>query len=269
MNRVVVLLLFGVGCGPAVSGQGSGDASSGMPDVASSSGGSTSSGSSGAAASSSSSSGAESSSTGDVLEGLGCGVTPTCTEQIVEGNVGVSSLEDLEALAGVADIAGDLQIASSDLVCLDALACLRRVAGEIRILENPDLRSTAGLSGVEDLGYDAALGSGGRGLVVAENASLEALEGFDGLVSVQHGLLVWDNPSLQRISGLTSIRGTPLLSITNNPALESLEGLHGLVELYDCNVNRNPSLCISEVFEVCGDIDPAPEGVTNGNDDGC
>jgi len=50
---------------------------------------------------------------------------------------------------------------------------------------------------------------------------------------------------------------------------ESLSGLHDLVQVRECNVNNNAALCISDVFEVCGDIEEPPEGITNNNDDGC
>ncbi len=273
MRRALLSAALLTGCGPAVGSEGPTEGSTSASAHAStgdsSVGPSTSTMSVETSSTSSSSTEDVSSSTGEVLEGPGCGIVPTCTEQVLERNVGVESLEDLEALAGVTDIEGDLQIASPDLVCLDALACLRRVGGEVRILENAGLRSTAGLAAVEELGYAGSNNSNDRGLVVANNPALETLEGFDGVIGINDGLVIWDNSALQSVTGFASLGGISLLSIVNNPSLESLEGLHGLQVLNECNVNQNATLCISEVFEVCGDIDPPPDGVTNGNDDAC
>ncbi|MEM6291503.1 MAG: hypothetical protein AAGA54_09570 [Myxococcota bacterium] len=269
----MLLLAVLAGCGPAVGTQASTDGSTSMSadasTTASSNASSTSTTSVDVSSTSSTSSGGDSSSTGEALEGPGCGIVPTCTDEVLDRNVGVASLEDLEAIAGVTDIAGDLQVASPDLVCLDVLACLRRVGGEVRILENEALRSTAGLAAVDEVGYAGMNGSSDRGVVVANNPVLQTLEGFDALVAINDGLVIWDNPALEQVTGFGSLKGLQLLSVANNPILESLQGLQGLLELHDCNVNQNASLCISEVFEVCGDVDPVPDGVTNGNDDGC
>lgn len=222
--------------------------------------------SSGEAADTSSSSG--SSSTGEMFEGPGCGATVDCDRGIIPGDVLLRSAEDLDALAGVEEIEGTLEIAESDLVCLDALACLRVVGGDVRILGNPALRSTAGLAGIEALGtsdYDNARGS----IVVSENHALEELRGFDSLEEIQSSLTLWRNEALRELNGFAGLRGLNRLSITNHASLEALSGLHGIEELGTCNVNLNPALCISEVFEVCGDVDKPPQGVTNNNDDGC
>ncbi|MEM6291500.1 MAG: hypothetical protein AAGA54_09555 [Myxococcota bacterium] len=242
-----------------------------MPPSADASVGSTTA-QTGSSSGSSTSTGAESSSTdgssstGAAFEGPGCGIVPTCREELVDRNVGISSLEDLEALAGVTEIGGHLQIASADLVCLDALACLRRVGGEVRILENEQLLSTAGLAAVEEVADDVEDSSG---ILVSNNAALETLAGFDRLDAKYEHLVVWDNPALKRITAFSSVNEMGEVVIMNNPALESLEGLHRLDELFRCNINRNPTLCISEVFDVCGDAEPVGSGATHGNDEGC
>ena len=208
-----------------------------------------------------------SSSTGEMLEGPGCGAPVDCDRRMIAGDVLVRSADDLDAIAGAQEITGTLEIAETDLVCLDAVACLRVVGGDVRILGNPALLSTAGLANVQALGtsdLDNARGS----VVVSENRALEELRGFDNLPVIEGSLTIWGNEALQEITGFAELRGLGLLSITNHPSLEALTGLHGLEELWTCNVNLNPSLCVSEVFEVCGDVDP-PQGVTNNNDDGC
>ena len=75
--------------------------------------------------------------------------------------------------------------------------------------------------------------------------------------------------ALREVAAFAGLRRLLLLSIAVNPALESLSGLHALEQLERCNVNSNATLCISEVFEVCGDLEVPPAGLTDNNDDGC
>ncbi len=269
-----LLLPFGFtwGClGPAIDNSTSTSSSTSGDEASTSTSelGSSESSSSGAVESSSTSgAGSSSSSTGDVLDGQGCNVTPTCEERSFEGSIRVSSLEDLAMLEGVTELVGTLEIAESDLECIDALGCLRLVAGDVRILDNASLRSTAGLAAVEDIG-SGNFGSATGSVVVSQNAQLEVLEGFDHVRRIDGGITVWQNPALREVLAFQSLRRLELLSLNSNEELESLVGLHALERLEDCNVNQNATLCISEVFEVCGDVDPPADGVTNGNDDGC
>ncbi|MCR9163920.1 MAG: hypothetical protein ACE37F_22285 [Nannocystaceae bacterium] len=208
------------------------------------------------------------SSTGQPLEGPGCDATVQCDGAVVEGDVRVASAGELDALAGVVEIEGTLEIAASELVCLDTLACLRVVGGDVRISNNPSLRSTAGLGLVETIGtgrFNPPRGS----VIVADNPALEELAGFDGLRRIRYGLTLWRNDALRDVTGFDGLRRLGQLSVTHHASLEALSGLHDLEELSTCNVNLNPSLCISEVFEVCGDVQGDVQGVTNNNDDGC
>lgn len=271
-TRLLLPFAFTYGClGPTIDDPASTSSSTSSDEASTSTSelGSSGSSSSGAADSSSSSSAdASSSSTGEVLDGLGCNVTPTCEERSFEGSIRVSSVEDLAMLEGVTEIVGTLEIAESDLECIDALGCLRVVAGDVRILGNASLRSTTGLAAVEDIG-SGNFGSASGSVVVSQNDQLDVLEGFDDLRRIDGGITVWQNPTLREVLAFQSLRRLQLLSLNSNPELESLVGLHTLERLEDCNVNQNATLCISEVFEVCGDVDPPADGVTNGNDDGC
>ena len=230
--------------------------------------GTSSSSSSEATSSSSSGADASSSSSGELLDGPGCGIVPTCEERTVVGNVGVRSIEDLAQLQGASEITGTLEVADSDLECLDALACLRIVGGDVRVLGNPALRSTAGLGSVEELGA-SDLNTARGSVVLSGNDTLEVLEGFEALDRVRGGITLWQNASLREVAAFGGLRRLELLSINGNPVLESLSGLHDLEQLEDCNVNGNPDLCLSEIFEVCGDVDPPAGGVTANNDDEC
>lgn len=272
MKRVSSVLLLMLGCTDAAVPV-SPSSSTGMESTsATESSASGAMSSSGATASSSSSSEggspSSSSSAGETLDGPGCGVVPTCERRSISGNVRVSSVDDLSALEGAHELVGTLEIADSDLECLDALACLRIVGGDVRILGNDALRSTAGLRSIEALGtadFDNAAGS----VVVSGNEALEVFEGFDGVRRIDGGVTVWQNPALREVAAFAGLRRLLLLSIAVNPALESLSGLHALEQLERCNVNSNATLCISEVFEVCGDLEVPPAGLTDNNDDGC
>jgi len=203
-----------------------------------------------------------------VFDGPGCGAVVQCDGRSIPGDVRVRSAEDLSTLAGAQSIEGTLEIAESDLECLDALACLRFVGGDVRIQGNPSLRSTAGLANIEELGTNNLSNAPGS-VIVSENPALEELDGFNELESINRSVTLWRNEALREITGFTGLRGLSQLSITNNASLEGLPGLHTLEQIYTCNVNQNPSLCISEVFEVCGDLENTPGGVTNNNDDEC
>lgn len=56
-----------------------------------------------------------------------------------------------------------------------------------------------------------------------------------------------------------------------NPALESMLGLHDLLGIgHDCQITNNGALCVSETYEVCGDLRLGPSsGNTQNNLEDC
>jgi len=158
-----------------------------------------------------------------------------------------------------------LQISNSELVCLDALACLQAVGADVHISDNGALQFTRDLTNLTSVG-----GERPASIFVGRNAALEELEGF-ALEGLAGGLTVWRNPALHAILGFDRLRQLKTLSILENPSLQSLQGLVDLATLDECTVNHNSPLCISEIFEVCGDIELGgfTPGGTQFNDDTC
>ncbi len=196
------------------------------------------------------------------LIGPGCEEPTPCTGESIEGSVRIATGADLDQIRGVATITGHLEISAPDLVCLDALTCLNEVGATVRIQGNAELRSTAGLSALSNVGDGMRYG---RGIIITLNPQLEVLEGlpieaFDGSV------LMWRNESLQASEAFSGMRELDTLSVQDNPVLESLTALHGLDWLGRCNVTRNGSLCASEIYAVCQN---AQRGDVVLNDDSC
>lgn len=256
---------------PAV-GTGTGGGSSGSAESGSTS--PSSSSTTTGVAEASTSSGASVGSTGEVFDGPGCEPPPPCDRGVFEGSVRIESSDQLSEFAGYTEIEGGLEVLSSDLECLDFLGCLQDVGRDIRIFGNTSLRSTDGLSEVGRIGvWTADEGSSNREgtIIISENPGLESLGGFSRMTRIERSLLVTNNESLQSITGFTSLEVASELVVRFNPGLESLLGLHELVALGDeCQITNNGALCVSEAFEVCGDLQQGPNGGnTQNNLDDC
>ncbi len=266
-TRVLVFVAMLTACGDAAitdaaGGDGGSSGTTGASGTTSSQASTSTSSSSGVVTGDSSGS---SSSTGEVLVGPGCGDPPACDGTVFEGSVRIESAADLPLIEGVSTVTGFVEIVGTDLECLDTLACLEDVGRDLRVQGNDALRSTAGLFNVSALGST----SDGQGdVIIAENPVLESLDGLaieriDGVVAV------WRNDALRDIPGFAELRRLFTLSVQDNPVLESLEGLRDLNRLERCDVSHNGSLCLSEVFAVCGDVVEEPDSVTDFNDDAC
>lgn len=261
---------------PAVS-VGTGGGSSGMASTGAGSGSTsaTSTSGSGPAESSTSTTSVDessSSSTGEVLDGPGCEPPPPCDRGVFEGSVRIESSDQITEFAGYTEIRGGLEVLSSDLECLDFLGCLLDVGRDIRISGNPALRSTDGLSSVERIGVLTTGGADSEGtIIISENSGLETLGGFTQLARVPRSIVVTNNESLQSITGFTGLESSGELVVRFNPVLESLLGLHELLALgSECQITNNDGLCVSEAFEVCGDLRQGPTtGNTQNNRDDC
>ncbi len=113
-----------------------------------------------------------------------------CTE-VVEGDLEVNDASDLDWLRAVREVHGVLTITElSGHAHLEFLGCLESVQG-LWIKDTTNLRSLAGLGRLKTLE---------RGLSVSGNASLETLRGLDSLESIGGGgVSVLDNPELSRL----------------------------------------------------------------------
>lgn len=117
--------------------------------------------------------------------------------QTLNANIIVRSASDARSLPQRCfTVAGDVEVYGSDLTDLEPLVYLRQ-ANVLRIKDNPQLRSLAGLDRVQVL---------------------------------QH-LEIDNNPMLADVSGLGRTDTVPRISILKNPQLVSLEGLRSLREV--------------------------------------
>jgi MYXO-CTERM domain-containing protein len=103
----------------------------------------------------------------------GAGGAQACPEHgtEIDGNVGVTSAEDLQALSCVSVIHGNLTIDGTNAARLEGLQCLRRVDGNLQISNNGNLGSLDGLNGLESVGGNLILRGNPKLVGAAEFAS--------------------------------------------------------------------------------------------------
>lgn len=210
--RLVVSAFLCGGCGPGVAEATSGDHS----------------GESGAVVSSSSTSGTSTSSEETSSSG-----GDECTE-VVEGALLVNGETDLEWLATVREVTGQVNVvALPGSETLAEMKCLETVGGLFSVSENPELRSLSGMVRLKELGH----------AILYANPKLEQV-GLDALESVDI-LEVSGNPVLSMI-GLPKVRAIRDLRLGgyscpewpepdtvpviggDNPQLRGIDGLENL-----------------------------------------
>lgn len=212
--------------------------------------------------------------------------------EVVDGALSVDEGTDLEWLSTVREVTGQLTILSfSGTRDLGELRCLQSVGGAMAVRGNPNLESLAGLEMIRDVDdflivtenprlrtLDIPL-ERVRRLQVSSNPSLESL----GLSMVQEMELLevgyincpefpdpetgltpvigGDNPLLQGVDGLESLRSDSVFLIAGQSGLVSTEGIVEVAESYqqqfpDGQVGvqskfwGNPSLSEAEVSRV-------------------
>jgi len=221
-----------------------------------------------------------------VLATLGCGPTEyraPCEVGRLETIV-VHSEAEADALRRVNEIS-DLTIDRSDLEDLRVFECLVRV-GSIRIENNPELTSLAGMERLEEVAGDledtdprsfdgdlivranprlvdidafAALAVVDGSLEIAENPMLTSVTGFDALERVTYDLVFSDNARLEVIEGLDSYTGGDRykegagggLIVHRNPVLQRVSLGAPPVELGRLDVVDNPALDTIQVSYLC------------------
>lgn len=126
---------------------------------------------------------------------------PEC-EPLIEDSVLIdenTSMAELQSLACVEEITGDLQILDTSVEDLSFLSSLQRVGGELRLSGNDELAN---------------------------------LSGLDALTEVGAELRIWNNEGLIDLTGLGSLSAIHQLSVSSNGALVSLDGLEGELHLH-------------------------------------
>lgn len=205
-------------------------------------------------------SGESASSTGEPLSGLGCGPPPVCDRGTYDGDLFVSSPDEI---AGYTAITGSLSVFRTDFVCLDFLSCMQTVGDVFQVFDNRDLRDLSGTNAILDVG--AADPTGERSVVyISNNDGVTRLDGLDS-VSAVGKLVIQNNHGLERIAGLASLVDVRNeMFLLENPVLIDLGTIAALDGPTDeCWIKRS-SVCQSVAVAVCGDIETVGD-----NDDGC
>lgn len=148
-------------------------------------------------------------------------IGPTTDDEAVgvvrDGTVVVAEAADLRALAGVAEITGDLRIERTALATV-ALPDLRQIGGSLVIWENDALVETS-FPALERVGGDLSL---------YDDPLLASLAGFPALRSVGGTLSVNRMPAVVDLDGLGALETAGALYLFHDTALSSLLGLDAL-----------------------------------------
>lgn len=157
----------------------------------------------------------------------------TCEDLTFQGDHTGAGVDDL---IGYSEVSGDLRILQ--VGDLSLLQCLTRVAGDITIIDNPDLADLTGLEALDEI-----LGA----MFIQNNPVLTSLDGLelstfgtapDGndVVSIS----ISGNPMLTSILALNRVGTLPGgMVITSNDTLTSLAGLGNVTAIGDVLAIRN------------------------------
>ncbi|MDH5676865.1 MAG: hypothetical protein OEZ06_32415 [Myxococcales bacterium] len=165
----------------------------------------------------------------------------------VAGCKSLTSITGLEAVNYV----GALEIYGNDLLeSIANLSELRRVDGQVTVVDNPKLKAIDGLQQLTNIGGQ---------LMVARNPELLSISGLSAVDAIVGGLGLQDNavlPSLAGLEALNAVGGS--LSIVRNPALAHVDALANLVDVGGLQVQSNAALQdlagLSALRSIRGDV---------------
>jgi len=157
---------------------------------------------------------------------------PGCTE--IEGDVIIGIMDD-----------------TSNIINLNALAVIQSVEGDLRIVSNDSLPSLSGLDALVMIGGD---------LEVNDNHTLTNLSGLEALITIGGDLIISNNFSLNSLSGLNDIDVSTVINLTisgngsltycnNEWVCEYLQNPNGTVEI---SLNAGSCTSIVELANSCG-----------------
>ena len=155
---------------------------------------------------------------------------------VITRDLHISTQSDLNLLAGVRQVHGDLWISpdadeSDPIRDLSPLRELNYVAGSLTLSDLGAISSLRWLSSVERIGHYLYLENLGH---------LRTLDGLEKLREVGRGVCVVANPLLESCAGLSGLRGELScdLTITFNPRLPNLHGFEGITRLSAGGMSR-------------------------------
>ena len=182
----------------------------------------------------------------DALGATGCTRT--------HGGLSISGedITNVDALRNITSVGSALTIFWNPLLTnLDGLSNLTRIgSGELRIEKNASLISTSGLANLEgDARSDGLI----YGLVIQDNPQLQKIDGLSQITKLGGQLIIADNPVLTDLSGLENlemVRGK--IKIWRNDSLSNLDDMSNLARAGSVWIERNSSL---ENIDLLGQLD--------------
>lgn len=161
-------------------------------------------------------------------------------------------ITNVDALRNITSVGSALTIFWNPLLTnLDGLSNLTRIGtGELRIEKNASLISTSGLANLEgDARSDGLI----YGLVIQDNPQLQKIDGLSQITELGGQLTIADNPVLTDLSGLENlemVRGQ--IKIWRNDALSNLDDMSNLARASNVWIARNAAL---ENIDFLGQLD--------------
>lgn len=145
-----------------------------------------------------------------------------------ESRIGLAyaNLENVDNLANLTYIGGDLNLSSNPLSNIDGLKNLQVIDGQLSLTSNP-LTNLDGLSNLETLDT----------LLLSNMEGLENINGLSKLTEITGSIQIDNNPSLTNLNGLsniTTIGGD--FHMEDMPSLTNLDGLSNLTSVDEIQV---------------------------------
>ncbi len=162
----------------------------------------------------------------------------------VHGDLSVSGVSNVAALAALESVSGVLSIAKTGTSSLAGLSNLRRV-GALNIHSNPKLEDISALSTLHSA----------RSVSFVENDELSSPVGLSGLSELDR--LSLERTSFLNLSGLENLRRIGELRITKNAKLISLKALQGVTQVATLSIEQNRRVCGS--LGLLGGLEAAPQ----------
>ncbi len=153
--------------------------------------------------------------------------SPAISGLTITDNLSLQSLAGLESLESVVNI----RLSSTPINSLEPLSKLRTVANTISI-SFTDLTSMEGLHSLSQV----------ENFSILFNQSLSSLDGLQGLRNVNNLLYIWQNNSLQTLTGLEGLLYAKRIEIHNNESLLSIEALVGYETFEVVSLRNLPAL---------------------------
>jgi len=189
------------------------------------------------------------------------------------------SLSQISTFPNLTSVNGYLTISGNDVLpTISGFLLLKSINGWIRLMQNPQLKSIQGFDALETVVT----------FQITSNESLEDINGFSSLASIEEHFDMTLNQSLRTVSGLTSLKSigktlwiwytsieeltifsnlenTGEVRFSDNPVLSSLKGLAKLKSTQGFHIERCMNLTDLEDLSALESIDGDLEFYGNNN----